>query len=96
MYGRRSMTRELLEQQIERTQTLADEIRSAEPSEEAVLDLIESLDGMADALEFVLEFAENTGSLNVGGIEFRTFEDALAELSRDADALGQAAAQPEG
>ncbi len=90
------MTRELLKQQIERTQTLADEIRSAEPSNEAVLDLIESLDGMADALEFVLAFAENTGSLNVGGIEFLSFEDAVQQLSRDADALGKAAAQAEG
>ncbi len=90
------MTRELLKQQIERTQTLADEIRSAEPSNEAVLDLIESLDGMADALEFVLAFAENTGSLNVGGIEFLPFEDAVQQLSRDADALGKAAAQARG
>jgi hypothetical protein len=96
MYSSQVMTRELLQQQIDATQALADEIESAEPSADVVLNLSASLDEIANALKFVLEFAIGQGSLNVGGIKFRPLEDTLQQLSHDADALSQAVAEAEG
>jgi len=96
MYTSRAVTRDALEAHIERTGALVEEIQGADPSESPVLDLVERLSEMENALQFVLEFSMNEGSTDLGGIRFPSLEDAVNRLGGAADALIQAASEPGG
>jgi hypothetical protein len=93
MYTSQAVTRDALEAQIERTGALVEEIQGADPSESPVLDLVERLGEMENALQFVLEFSMNQGSTDLGGVRFRSLEDAVNHLGGAADALVQAASE---
>ena len=84
MYG--SMLPDQAAEQQARVRTLAEEIRATEPSNETVLRLANDLDEIVDALEFALEYAENTG-LTIIRIVIPGLEDALSNLVDDATEL---------
>ena len=90
-YSAQALDRAFLSQQIDLTAQLAEDIRSSESTEGLVVRLSESVDEMKNALQFVLEFAQSTGSQNVSGIRLRPLEDATQGLNSAAKALGNAA-----
>ncbi|MCH8921279.1 MAG: hypothetical protein IIA23_11345 [Chloroflexi bacterium] len=67
---------------------MAEEIRSGESSNELVLRLADDLDEIVGALEFGLQYAENTGRLIVN-IVLPNLPDALTQLAEDATALSE-------
>jgi len=96
MYTSRAVTRDALESHIGRTGALVEEIQGADPSESPVLDVVERLGEMENALQFVLEFSINEGSTNLSGIRFPSLEGAVNHLGAAADALVRAASETGG
>ncbi len=88
MYNSGAMLPAQVEQQQERAKTLAKEIRSRESSNELVLRLADDLDEVFSALEFGLQYAENTG-LRIINIVLPNLRDALTQLAEDATALSE-------
>ena len=75
-------------QQQERARILAERIRSTESSNELVLRLADDLDEVVGALEFGLQYAENSGLLIIN-IVLPNLPDALTQLAEDATALSE-------
>jgi hypothetical protein len=73
---------------MRRAQTLAEEIRHEESSNEVMLRLADDLDELTQALEFALEFVEQTGH-GVVNIEIATLTDALDQLAKDATIVSE-------
>ena len=74
--------------QQERAKTLAEEVRSRESSNELVLRLADDLDEIVGALEFGIQYAENSGRLVIN-IVLPNLPDALTQLAEDATALSE-------
>ena len=72
----------------EQAKTLAEQIRSGESSSELVLRVADDLDEVVGALEFGLQYAENSG-LSVINIVLPNLPDALTQLAEDATALSE-------
>ncbi len=88
MYNSGAMLPAQVAQQQERAKTLAEEIRSRESSNELVLRLADDLDEVVGALEFGLQYAENSG-LRIINIVLPNLPDALIQLAEDATALSE-------
>jgi len=81
-YQQRVITSDLATGMRDAARVLAADIRAESPSDDLSLRVAEGLDELVMALEFVLEFARNSG-YQVGGIEFPSLEEALNELAGD-------------
>ena len=88
MYRSGTMLPAQAAEQKERAEMLAEEIRSRESSNELVLRLADDLDEVVGALEFGLQYAENTGRLIIN-IVLPNLPDALTQLAEDANALSE-------
>ena len=88
MYNSGAMLPVQAAQQQQRAKTLAEEIRSRESSNELVLSLADDLDEVVGALEFGLQYAENSGRLIIN-IVLPNLPDALTQLAEDATALSE-------
>lgn len=89
MYRSRGVPLDQAEEQLERAQVLAVEIRNAESSSELVLRLADDLDQFAKALEFALELARNSGHPALI-VEIPSLSDSLTDLAGDAAELDEA------
>jgi hypothetical protein len=87
-YASREMLPAQAEQQQKRAKTLSEEIRSGESSNELVLRLADDLDEVVAALEFGLQYIENSG-LPLINIVLPNLPDALTRLVEDATALSE-------
>ena len=87
-YGSGGLLPSQAAEQQKRAESLAEEIRSAEPSNEMVLRLAEDLDEVVGALEFGLEYAQNAG-LVVINVVIPGLVEALNQLVQDATELSE-------
>ncbi len=88
MYSSGAMLPAQAVQLQERAKTLAKDIRSRGSSNELVLRLADDLDEVVGALEFGLQYAENSGRLTIN-IFIPNLSDALNRLIDDATALSE-------
>ncbi len=84
----RMLPSQAMEQQ-ETARTLAEEIRSAEPSDGLVLRLADDLDDVVEALEFGIEYAQNSGRVFIDTV-IPTLPDALIQLADNATVVTEA------
>ena len=87
MYASGNMFRDLLTARSVEALLLAEEIRGQESSSELSLRLADDLEELGETLEFAIEYSNNAGAPNVGGIFIPGLAEAIDQISEDAGAL---------
>lgn len=90
MYQTGRMFPELMRNQQQSARSLASRIRAEEAGGVAA-QLADSMGQLDSALAFAVEYAENTGAQNLGGIFIAGLDDAIGQINEDAAALRQVA-----